>query len=113
MTDSGDLNRRLSFQRRSVVSDEYGNEESTFVDQFERWSRVAPSVGIETVTAARLTGQQPVDIMVRYDPQTKAVEADWRAVDLVEGTIYALKSPPAEIEYHAWLVIKAIAGVEA
>lgn len=106
---AGSINRRLSFEKRILVDDGYGNTEADYAEAFVRWGKISPSIGVETVTAARLTGQQPVDITVRYDPETKGIEADWRVVDMADNKIYELKSPPAEVAYHTWLILKGVA----
>lgn len=112
---AGKLTHRLSFQNRALVSDGYGNEEaSTFTEMFVRWAQIQPSAGIETVNAARLQGQQPVDIIVYRDSETLDIAADWQAVDLNEGTIYALTSPPMDVwQNRKKLMMKARTGVAA
>lgn len=112
---AGRLTHRLSFQARAFESDGYGNEESNeFAEEFVRWAEIKPSLGIETVNAARLAGQQPVDIVVRKDSETVEIAADWRAVDLNEGTIYALTAPTIDLKQdRKYLTMKAIVGVAA
>lgn len=112
---AGKLTHLLSFRSRSLVSDGYGNEESSdFTEAFQRWAEIKPSLGIETVNAARLAGQQPVDITVYRDSSTLDIEADWQAVDVNEGTIYALTAPPIDLKQdRKYLTMKAVVGVAA
>lgn len=112
---AGKLNHRLSFQARSLQSDGYGNEESSdFAEEFVRWAEIRPLKGGETVMAARLSGTQPVLIIVRRDSDTRTIEADWRAVDANEGTVYAITSPATDMEQErSFLTMTATAGVAA
>lgn len=111
---AGRLKHRLSFQQRQLVSDGYGNTEGGFAEEFVRWAEVKPSLGIETVNAARLAGQQPVDIVVRRDSETLTIGADWQAVDANDGTIYALTAPPIDLKQdRQYLTMKAVIGVAA
>jgi len=111
---AGRLRRRLVFQSRAQVDDGMGNVEGDFGDQFSRWAEVKPSLGIETVNAARLQGQQPVDITVRQDNQTRTIASDWRAVDETSGTVYAVTSPAIDLQQDgAYLTVKAVSGVAA
>lgn len=110
----GRMRTRLRFEARAIASDGMGNREGDFVEQFCRWAEVRPSLGIEAITAARLAGQQPVDITIYRDCETSTVAADWRAVDLWSGTIYALTSPPIDLDQDgARLTVKAVAGIAA
>lgn len=111
---AGALKHRLRFEARSTVIDDYGNEQGDFAEQFVRWAEIMPLRGGETVMAARLTGTQPVIIRVRRDAETRQIEAHWRAVDERTDEVYALKSPPTDMEdSRAYLTIVAEAGVAA
>lgn len=92
MTSAGELRHRVAFDRRQDVTDEYGNTQSSFVEQFVVAAKVQAKFGGEAVTAARLTGQQPVTIAVRQSNQTKMIAVDWRARDVRSGTEYAIRS---------------------
>lgn len=110
----GQMNHRLSFQKRQFVSDGFGNEEGEFAEEFVRWVEIKPSLGIETTNAARLAGQQPVDITVDRDSETRDIEADWQAVDVHDGTVYALTSPTVDMKQkRQYLTMKAVIGVAA
>lgn len=110
----GRMRSRLRFERRATSDDGMGNREGDFAKQFCRWVEVRPSLGLEAITAARLAGQQPVDITVWSDCETRTIAADWRAIDEHYGTIYALTSPPIDLDQNgARLTIKAVAGIAA
>lgn len=112
MTGAGSFRTKVSFQQRPAVSDGYGNNEGDFEEEFIRWVEIRPSLGIETVNAARLAGQQPVDIIVRSDSDTRQITAAWRAVSVNDGVVYAITSPAIDVKQdRAFLTIKAVVGV--
>ncbi|TGR33003.1 MULTISPECIES: head-tail adaptor protein [unclassified Mesorhizobium] len=89
---AGALNCRVTFQRRDVVQDEYGNDVTgEFVDVFSISARLAPQfngrLSVEGVTAARLAALQPHNLTVRSCADTRAVRADWRVYDARKGKI--------------------------
>lgn len=91
-TRSGELRHKVAFDKRRDVTDEYGNTQSAFVEQFVVAAKVQAKFGGEAVTAARLVGQQPVTIIVRQSSQTRQIAVDWRARDVRSGTEYAIRS---------------------
>lgn len=110
----GRMKTKLRFEARLTESDGMGNQEGEFVGQFCRWAEVRPSLGIEAITAARLAGQQPVDISIYRDCETGRIGADWRAIDMWSGAVYALTSPAIDLDQNgARLTIKAVAGIAA
>jgi len=92
MTTAGALRHRFAFDRRETVDDGYGNTQAEFVEQFVVWAGVQARFGGETVTAARLAGQQPVTVTVRKSEQTAQINPDWRARDVRSGEIYNIRS---------------------
>lgn len=111
---AGELNQRLRFEARMLVSDDYGNEVGEFEERFVRSAGVTPLKGTESVMGARLQGRQPVVIRVRRDSETAAIAPSWRAVDVRTGTIYQIKAPPADmLGTRMYLDILAESGVEA
>lgn len=117
----GQLRNRLAFEKRpslatgSPQGDGYGNARAVpWEEQFELWARVEPKFGSEAVTAARLTGRQPVTIVVRNSANAALIEASWRATDTKTGEVYALTSPAANLdEKGAYLEFLATTGVAA
>lgn len=108
---AGRLNHKISFQQRQLISDGYGNSEGDFAEEFIRWAEIKPSLGIETNAQARLAGEQPVNIRVYRDSDTRLIAADWRAVDVNEGTIYAITSPTSDMEQDRMhLTMTAVVG---
>lgn len=111
---AGRMTHRLRFEARALVSDGYGNEVGDFAEEFTRWAEVLPLKGGEAVQAARLSGTQPVVIRVYRDNETLEIGADWRAIDVNDGTVYALTSPPTDMEQkRQMLSMTATIGVAA
>jgi head-tail adaptor len=98
VTNAGHLGERLAFQKRVATTDGYGNAEGAWQTRFTVAARVQPLKGGEAVLSARLSGVQPVIIVVRMSSHTKQITAGWRAVDARTGTVYALTSPAADME---------------
>jgi head-tail adaptor len=96
VTSAGDLRHRVEFSKRQEVNPDYpddlGNTESVFVPQFTVWAKVQAKFGGEAVVAARLTGQQPVTIVVRRSSNTALIGLDWQARDVRSGAVYAIRS---------------------
>lgn len=108
---AGRMSHKVSFQRRQLVSDGYGNEQGDFAEEFIRWAEIKPSLGIETNAQARLAGEQPVNIEVYRDSDTRLITAAWRAVDVNEGTIYAITSPAIDMNQDRMrLTMTAVVG---
>lgn len=110
MPNAGDLRHRIAFEKRETVADDYGNEEGDFSEQFTVAAAVQAKFGGEAVTAARLTGQQPVTITVRQSSNTRQVTTDWRARDARSGTIYNIRSIADPDDGRAWLEMLCQSG---
>jgi head-tail adaptor len=111
MTSAGELKHRVAFDKRQEVVDDYGNTQTSFVEQFIVSAKVRAKFGGEAVTAARLTGQQPVTIVVRQSAQTRLIADDWRARDVCSGTEYAIRSIVDPDDCRAWFEILTQTGV--
>lgn len=113
---AGELRHRITFDKREDVNPDapldLGNVQSAFVEQFTVWAAVQAKLGGETVTAARLTGQQPVNITVRQSSLTKQIGTDWRARDNA-GTVYAIRSIIDPEDDGAYFEILTQTGVAA
>jgi hypothetical protein len=96
MTTAGELSHKVAFDKRQDINpdapDDLGNVQSVFVQQFVVSAKVQAKFGGEAVTAARLTGQQPVTIVVRQSSLTNQIQPDWRARDVRSGIEYAIRS---------------------
>jgi head-tail adaptor len=117
MTSASELRHRIGFERAMDINPDapldLGNTRADFVAEFEIWAKVQAKFGGETVTAARLEGQQPVTITVRQTGQTRQITTDWRARDTRTGTIYAIRSISDPDDRRAWLEILTQTGVAA
>ena len=111
--DPGQLRERVRLEKRSGADDGFGNTEAGFTPQFERWAAYLMKPGSEAVLAARLTGQQPVTIVVRFDSGTRQIAPDWRVVDVRTGTIYAIQAVEDMDRQRQWISIVALAGATA
>lgn len=107
---AGRLRERLTFSKRVVASDGYGNEVTTWDAQFTVSARVLPLKGGEAVQAARLAGTQPVILSVRYSSLSILIGVDWKAADARSGVEYNLKSIMNTDEKKIMLDILATSG---
>jgi head-tail adaptor len=108
---AGELYHRIRFEKRTQVTNEYGDVEEGFEAQFVRSAGIRPLKGGEAVMAARLGGVQPVLMRVRIDSQTQLIRPDWQAVDTRDGTIYAINSIADMEQRRQYYTIVAQAGV--
>lgn len=95
MTQAGDLRFRVRFDKRTEVEGSYGGKQSDWSAQFTRWADIRPLKGSEPVVAKRLTGIQPVIIIVRRDSDTETITSGWRACEVDGDAVlrtYALKT---------------------
>lgn len=89
---AGRLKHRVAFDKRAFQSDGYGNSQGDWSEQFVVAAGIEARLGGEEVMAARLANRQPVTIIVRQSPDTKLISTDWRARDVRDGTVYAIRS---------------------
>lgn len=113
MPVTGQLRERVTFQARSQVSDEYGNEVTgPWTDQFTVAANIAPARGREEVLAQRLQGIRPVEITVRWSSQTVQIQPDWRAVNARKpAEIYNIHDARDPDGKRAWNVLTCTLGV--
>lgn len=71
------LNSRITFQKNSVVIDEIGNHNNSWVDFYACWAAISTSkLSVkETQEAAQTLEQQKLDFIVRYCKQTAAINS--------------------------------------
>lgn len=112
-TTARELRHRIAFDKRIEVGDAYGNTQSSFEEQFIVAAKVQAKFGGEAVTAARLTGQQPVTIVVRQTVQSLLITTAWRARDVRTGTEYAIRSIVDPDDRRAYLEILTQTGAAA
>ena len=97
---SGDLRYRVGFYQRggstpvgSPPPPDYGSSPGyPSTPTFIAWGGIRQRLGGEAVLAARLSGKNFVDIVVRQDSQTNAVDVDWMCKNEVTGEIYNIRS---------------------
>lgn len=115
---AGALNQLVTFQRRVVVSDPYGNERGDWQDEFTVPARLMPKMGSEEVTASRLQGIQPFIMTVRSSTETRQVTPAWRAYDaragLVSGDVprraFDIKTAANVDEQNAYIEMLVVEG---
>lgn len=110
---AGSLRFRVRFEKQAEVDDPAGGTLSDWQPQFIRWADIRPLQGGEGVQAQRLTGTQPVLIIVRRDSQTVLIDSSWRAVEM-NGTVdvetYALKTAEDMERAKKFITCMAVAG---
>lgn len=111
----GELKFRVRFDKEvHDDTDPAGGSTKGWREQFTRWAAIRRLQGSEPVLAQRLTGVQPVLIIVRYDSDTVTIDASWRAVEMRDGKpvkYYGLRSVEDMESEREFLTIMAEAGV--
>jgi len=105
------LAESIAFEKRLLVFDDLGNVEGAFETQFVASASIVAKFGGEAVTAARLSGQQPVIITVRQWSQTRLVTTDWRIRDTRAGTLYNIRSIADPYGDRLWFEMLCQSGV--
>lgn len=110
---AGVLKWQVRFDQKIAVDDPYGGTTSEWQPQFTRWAEIRPLKGSEPVIAQRLTGIQPVLIIVRSDTETRQITPAWRAVELDRGEevrFYGLKTAEDMERARKYITMIAEAG---
>jgi hypothetical protein len=91
---AGDRYDRVAFERRTEVpdGDGKGNYEGPFLEQFKEWAAFQFLRGGESVLAARLTGVQPLVIIVPNTRRTREIDGTWRGREVKTGRYINIKS---------------------
>ncbi len=111
MPAAGDMRERVRFEARGGTDDGYGNTvPGEFETQFSRAAQFLMKPGSEAMQAARLQSQQPVNMIVRFDPQTRTITPEWRAVDERTGVAYAIRAVEDMDRRRQWLTLVCVAG---
>ena len=96
---AGKLTELLAFEARGEVDDGAGNVISgPFAEVFVTAASIRPLKGSEAVQASRLQGVQPVIVAIRNSAAARTVTADWQIRDKRSGTVYAITSPPFDMD---------------
>jgi len=83
----GQLNARITFQRREIIEDPFGGTRGEWVDQFTVPARLKPKFGgnAESLVASRLVSKQPYNLTIYSSAAARQVTASWRAYDARAG----------------------------
>ncbi|MGO7185294.1 head-tail adaptor protein [Rhizobium brockwellii] len=110
---AGKLREKLLFQRRAIVDDGMGNEQSgDWETKFTAAAELIPLRGGEPVLAARLSGVQPYIIRIRSCAAAREVTTAWRAVDArQQSKTFNITAAVDPDNKNAWLDIMATQGV--
>lgn len=111
MTEPGQLTRRVEFRQRSA--DANGTHNGPYATVVTRDARVQPKFGGEAVLAARMAGQLPVNITVRRDTLTKAIDNSYSARDARQATIVwdiTSATVSEDLEWVEVLAVQRLAG---
>ena len=112
-TGAGPLREKIAFDLRVDVQDGYGNKEGGWVEQFSAAGALLALRGGEAVQAARLEGNQPFILTLRYSARAAAVTADWRCRDARTGAVYAVAGEAVPRPRKDYIDILVTAGAAA
>lgn len=90
MLSAGDLREKVALEKRETFTDDAGNHQRDFVQQFQRRAAFVYAGGGEAVKADRLEGQSIMKIRLRGDSDTRLIKSDWQVRDVRRGTVYAI-----------------------
>ena len=110
MPAAGDMRERVRFEARAADDDGFGNSSTDWATQFSRAAAYLMKPGSEAVQAARLQSQQPVTIIVRFDPDTQRITSEWRAVDERTGEVFAIRAAADMDRRRQWMTLVCVAG---
>jgi len=90
---AGNKREILAFDKRGdMVDTGHGQVPGDWVEQFKTSANMRYLRGSEPVLAQRLTGDQPVVIVVHRFSKTEEVTPAWRIRNTRNGEIYSIKS---------------------
>lgn len=110
MPAAGDMRERVRFEARAEGDDGFGNSATDWAAQFSRAAAYLMKPGSESVLAARLQSQQPVTIIVRFDPDTQRITPEWRVVDERTNEVFAIRAAADMDRRRQWLTLVCVAG---
>ena len=111
-TTSSQLFERVAWESRQTADDGFGNEQGTFVEQFETYAEFIHLRGGEAVVAARLEGRQPTVVRIRATAQALLIKPDWQMRDTRTSALYAVRSV-APTRDRRWVDVMVEGGVAA
>jgi head-tail adaptor len=95
MTEIGMLRERIRFQQRGLDAngDRLGAwDDGASVSRAARFKYRTGRRDDEAIFQARMQGDQPVDVTVRFDRQTAQVTNAWRVVRPSDGRVFNIRS---------------------
>lgn len=91
---AGRMHTRITFDKPTAVSDAAGGTVVTWVPVFTAWADVHPLTGRETTRTNQTIAELDTRIRIRYDGQSRNIDATWRARDVARGIVYNIVRPP-------------------
>lgn len=87
--DSGDLDRRVTVQRGTIVADRANDQVMTWADAFKRWAKKLDMNPVQTVGAGQVLRMVDTAWIFRWDTESRSIGPEshrfiWR------GTIYEI-----------------------
>ena len=70
---AGNRNRRITFERRMVTTDDYGGEVEAWVDYCKAWANVSFGTGAERREAAQEASTAPATFRILWTSKTKVL----------------------------------------
>lgn len=108
----GELRHRVRFERVTQDRNDVGDIVGVWRPLVTGVAaRLVPTKGGEEVRAARMSGIVTFDLTIRSTSATREITAADRVVDERTGAVYALKTPPLNLDgQNRFLTITAEAG---
>lgn len=121
---AGQLNRRVTFQRKGDAIDPFDGSVipggGDWADQYTCAARLQPKFGgnVESYAASRLSSKQPYNLTVRNCAAARTVRTDWQVVDARTATdangasprVFNIKAIVDPLEDGAWLEMLCVEG---
>jgi len=95
----GEMRHRVRFERQRSEANEIGDLTGVWRPLVSGVAaRLVPTKGGEDVRAARMAGTVTFDLTIRSTQSTRAVTASDRLVDERSGAVYAVLTPPLNLD---------------
>lgn len=113
---AGNLRQRIRFEHLGApVNDNAGNEVRPWETLCERYAEVkgvpVTNASAEAIIQGRLTGTAFMTIVVRHDEKTRQISSDDRAINILDGVTYNIRSALDLDGDRRWITIDAQRGV--
>ena len=109
---AGQLNRRITLQRQSIVQDSYGGPVRTWLNVATIWADIQPLTGRELEIAQRMASEISHQITVRYQASLTdtGVVSGYRA--LYKARIFNIHAALNEDESNVLVTLLASEGLD-